>query len=202
MDRNCTGSRGRRAGRHAPRDPGRPRSDIYDVFVAAQTADYDVCVRGAWDRRLVDHPAGHLWSAVEAGPVLGPWTIALPRKEDHPLRSAQLTGRVATVTMAPPAHRRAEHLPPVTITGVLARELDPPADTDPIEWLLLTTVPVATFDDARTLVQWYPYRWRIERLRFLLKTGGSQVEKLQLETFDRLRGPLPPSPSGRGDYYG
>ncbi len=30
------------------------------------------------------------------------------------------------------------------------------------------------------------YRWRIERLHFALKSGGSQVERLQLETRERL----------------
>ena len=38
-------------------------SDVFDVFVDVQRTGYDVLV-GAWDRRLVDHPVGHLWAAV------------------------------------------------------------------------------------------------------------------------------------------
>ena len=30
-----------------------------------------------------------------------------------------------------------------------------------IEWLLLTTLPVATAEDAERMVTWYSYRWRI-----------------------------------------
>ncbi len=36
------------------------------------------------------------------------------------------------------------------------------------------------------MVTWYSYRWRIERLHFTLKTGGSHVEDLQLESRERL----------------
>ena len=32
----------------------------------------------------------------------------------------------------------------------------------------------------------YSYRWRIERLHFTRKSGGSQIERLQLETRERL----------------
>lgn len=37
------------------------------------------------------------------------------------------------------------------------------------------------------MVTWYSYRWRIERFHYTLKSGGSQVERLQLETADRLQ---------------
>ncbi len=40
--------------------------------------------------------------------------------------------------------------------------------------------------DARQGVQWYTYRWRIERFHFVLKTGGSNVETLQLQEYDRM----------------
>ena len=72
------------------------------------------------------------------------------------------------------------------MTVVLARELAPPAEIKPIEWLLITTLTVATAQDAERLVTWYSYRWRIERLHFTLKTGGSPVEDLQWESRDRL----------------
>ena len=51
--------------------------------------------------------------------------------------------------------------------------------------MLLTTLPVATFEEALQCLTWYTYRWRIERYHFILKSG-CQVEKLQLETRDRL----------------
>jgi len=54
-----------------------------------------------------------------------------------------------------------------------------------IEWLLLTTLAVSTFDEASQCMTWYSYRWRIERYHYILKSG-CRIEKLQLETKNRL----------------
>ena len=51
---------------------------------------------------------------------------------------------------------------------------------------LFTTMGVTTTADAERMVTWYSYRWRIECLHFTLKSGGSQVEDLQLESRERL----------------
>jgi hypothetical protein len=53
-----------------------------------------------------------------------------------------------------------------------------PDEMKPIEWLLVTTLAVTTEEDAERIVTWYSYRWRIERLHFTLKPGGSHVEDL------------------------
>ena len=105
-------------------------------------------------------------------------TITVPRKPGQREREATLELRAIMVQMARPAHRAATtpSAPPLTV--VLAREIAPPDEMKPIEWLLLTTLAVATTADAERLVTWYSYRWRIERLHFTLKTGGSQVEDL------------------------
>lgn len=165
---------------------GDREADIYDVFVDAQTASYDVLVRSARDRRLAD-PEGYLWAAVEATDILGTVEIAVPRKEGQPIRQATLTLQATTVDLQIPVDRKADNLGTPRVQIVLAQEINPPTGITPIRWILLTTLPVEHFLDAQRILRWYTYRWRIERLHFILKTGGSNVEKLQLETFDRLR---------------
>ena len=166
---------------------GDRESDIYDVFAQSEKAPYDLLIRSAQDRR-VEHSstATHLREAVESSPVLGTVVIDVPRKEGHPIRQATLTLQATTVRLQIPKGREKEGLGTPTVQVIMAKETDPPADTEPIVWVLCTTLPVTDFDDAVRLVQWYTYRWRIERFHFVLKTGGSNVEKLQLETFDRL----------------
>lgn len=83
------------------------------------------------------------------------------------------------VHIARPAHRSAKTTPTAPpITVVLAREFAPPDEGAPIEWLLLTTLPVTTAEAAARIVTWYRYRWRIERLHDPWKTGGSPIEDL------------------------
>lgn len=165
---------------------GDRESDIYDLFIASRTPQQHLLVRGAWDRKLKNPPELHLWAAAEAAPVIGTMTITVPRKPGQREREATLELRTTVVQMAPPAHRSATTpvAPPLTV--VLAREIAPPNEMKPIEWLLLTTLAVATAEDAERVVTWYSYRWRIERLHFTLKTGGSHVEDLQLESRARL----------------
>lgn len=45
----------------------------------------------------------------------------------------------------------------------------------PARWLLLTNAP-AELGDAATVARWYYFRWRIEGLHKLLKSGGWQLE--------------------------
>ncbi len=153
----------------------------------SEKAPYDLLIRGAQDR-CVEHAstATHLWAAVESSPMLGTVVIDVPRKEGHPIRQATLSLQATTVRLQIPKGREKEGLGTPTVQVIMAKEPNPPADTEPICWVLCTTLPVVDFDDAQRLVEWYTYRWRIERFHFVLKTGGSNVEKLQLETYDRL----------------
>jgi hypothetical protein len=64
---------------------------------------------------------------------------------------------------------------------VLERE----AKNAPIEWMLLTTVPVKSFADAQKRVEWYSGRWGIEVFHRTLKSG-CRIKDRQLETADRL----------------
>ena len=85
-----------------------------------------------------------------------------PRRGAQPAREATLALRFGPLTRCPPRHRQAEGLPAAVLWAVQVREVDPPAEVKPIEWLLLTTVAVRTVDDARERVAWYACRWGIE----------------------------------------
>ena len=110
----------------------------------------------------------------------------MPRKEGQPIRQATLTLQATTVALQIPVDRKADNLGTPRVQIVLAQEINPPTGITPIRWILLTTLPVENFLDAQRILRWYTYRWRIERLHFTLKTGGSHVEDLQLETRERL----------------
>jgi hypothetical protein len=155
---------------------------VFDVFSHAVDTGRDILIRAAWHRRLVE-PGGDLWATTAAQPVLGPLTVAVPRHDDAPTRTARVTLRRARVTLRPPPHRRAEHLAAPTVTAVWVREETPPEETSPIEWMLLTTLPVEDLAAADTVVRYYTYRWRIERYHDVLKSG-CHIDDLPLATFD------------------
>ena len=93
--------------------------------------------------------------------------------------------RAIEVTLKAPARKGAK-LETVKIGVVLAREKNPPAGQDPIEWVLLTSLPVNDFAAAQKTISLYLARWDIEVFHRVLKTG-CRVEKLQLMEAERIK---------------
>lgn len=58
-------------------------------------------------------------------------------------------------------------------------------DITPIEWMLYTTVPIRTFEEAKQGVEWYSGRWGIEVYHRTLKSG-CRIKDRQLGSADRL----------------
>jgi hypothetical protein len=93
--------------------------------------------------------------------------------------------RIAQVTLNSPKHRKAENLPEVTVWAIHTREVNPEKPDKPVEWLLLTTMPIHTFEEAKAMIQHYAVRWNIEIFHRVLKS--LEVEESQLKNFKRLR---------------
>lgn len=106
------------------------------------------------------------------------------RHQPRQSRTTQVEVRATTVTLQPP--RRPDRvLPPMTVNVVLVREIDPPADDVPVEWLLLTTLPIDNAEQVREIVQYYTVRFLIEVFFRVLKSG-CRVEARRFEHLDRL----------------
>jgi hypothetical protein len=68
---------------------------------------------------------------------------------------------------------------------VLATEINAPEGIKPIEWFLLTSLPINKNEQALRVIEWYLCRWQIEVFFRILKSG-CRVEELQLQTRHRL----------------
>ena len=163
---------------------GDREADVYDFLALERPPGVDVLIRAAWDR-CVSTPERYVWVTLEAQPVVSDLLIDVPRRGVQPARQAVLSLRYCRLTLAPPHHRKREGLPAVALWAVLVREREPPLDTEPIEWLLLTTVAVGSVEDAVERVQWYSCRWGIEVWHRILKSG-CRLEARQFATVERL----------------
>lgn len=160
-------------------------SDIYDYFVRAQELDNQaVLIRGAWNRCIEDDQ-NYLWEYIENLDDAGTLSVEIPRKPSQAVRTAELSIRYGHVVLKPPKHRAKEHLPTVDIDVVLAREDNPPSGIEAVEWLLLTTVSVNSFDDAIERIHWYACRPTIETYHKVLKSG-CKIETRQIEAAESL----------------
>jgi hypothetical protein len=159
--------------------------DLYDLFVEApcpeQGADWLVRVQHA-DRHLVDGRT--LRQALDAAPVLAQISFERPPAKGRPARTVHQQLKAVRVTLKPPA-RPDRTLAEVTVTALLATEPNPPAGEDPLDWLLLTNLPIDTPEQATEKLAWYLCRWQVE-VYFKVLKSGCRVEQLQLETRERL----------------
>ena len=159
--------------------------DIYDLFVEApcpeRGADWLVRVQHS-ERMLAD--GRKLRAVLDAAPVLSEISFERPPAKGRRARTVHQQIKAVRVTLKPPP-RPDRTLAEVTVTALLATEPHPPAGEDPLEWLLLTNLPVETAEQAAETLSWYLCRWQIE-LYFKVLKSGCRVEQLQLETRERL----------------
>ena len=72
------------------------------------------------------------------------------------------------------------------MTLVEAREINPPANQEPLHWRLLTSLEVGDAEAACEIVRLYRLRWRIEEVFRALKSDGMRLEETQMHEAQRL----------------
>lgn len=165
---------------------GDREADIFDLFAHIRKHEGDLLIRVEHNRK-VDHELMYLVPTLEQAPILGETTIDIHRHPNAPIRQAHLQVRGTTVSLQVPRHHLSpQSCEPVVLNVLLVEESTPPEGTEPIRWLLATTLPIETFEQAWQCVFWYSLRWRIERFHYTLKSG-CKIEQLQLETAERLK---------------
>lgn len=119
----------------------------------------------------------------------GSYTLSLRARPNQPAREAQLEVRVGQVKIPRPQHvspwvKKLEQ-GPIAMNVIEVIEENAPKGVAPIRWVLLTSLPVVTFDAAYTIIGYYELRWLVEEYHKALKTG-CRTESRQLKTASRL----------------
>ncbi len=163
---------------------GDREADVYELFELAlkDSTGPKLLIRAEQDRLLAEDQ-GQLWDKMEQQKVAGIQELQVPRQKNCPARLAHLEVRFAEVTLKSPKNKKRR--PDVTLWAVWAREIEVPAQGERIEWMLLSTCSVSTFDEALEKLAWYTVRWGIEVYHRTLKSG-CKIEERQLGTADRL----------------
>jgi len=159
--------------------------DFYEFYASAVASDYKVLVRLVHNRNIQDHQKS--LDYIKTISPCGTIDTIIPRDTRRGIKSRKVTLEISftSITFKKPDKRSEVHLPSeITATAIHVKEQEPPKGIEAIEWFLLTTESVNTFDDAVRIIQYYVQRWKIERFHYVLKEG-CQVEKVQERTFER-----------------
>lgn len=170
--------------------------DIYECLQAGVVGAADYIVRGCQDRALLEEECPLLLQTLACKAALGKMKIRVSkrnastgdetkkRKQPREGRIAKVTIRAATVLLRGPA-RPGMKLPDIYVNAILVKEENPPAGEEPIEWLLLTSLPIETFAEVTKVLDYYCCRWEIE-IYFRVLKSGCKIEELQFERQDRF----------------
>lgn len=154
-------------------------SDIYELFFVGEEEKSDLLLRSTYDRKLDSND--YLWQHLDNTTSIAEVEIKIP--EAHTTKRVEITVSIKfkRVTILRPARSKSKR-ESVELTAILLQQVSPKEDwqQEIVEWRLLTSLEVLNLADALQCVEWYCYRWLIERFHFVLKSG-TEIEKLQLE---------------------
>lgn len=148
-------------------------------------------VRSCSTRKIVcghdeNGPKSELKAYAQALPGTGTHEVSVSAKPGCAARTATVSVAFAPILALPPHVRRGEYeKKPLRLWVVIVREIDPPKGSEPLEWILLTNVAVATEAEAWERVDWYKCRWVLEEYHKAKKTGCA-IEHMQFTTSQAL----------------
>ena len=123
-------------------------ADVFEHLERVRDSGWDAVVRAAQDRRLVT--AGRSLTALRTARAMGASTVLT--------RQGEVVVCVAwrDLELLPPRNGAAGRTP-IRVQGVRVWN-------GTLEWLLLTTRPVESLDQALEIIAWYTRRWIVEEL--------------------------------------
>jgi hypothetical protein len=172
--------------------------DNYDLLAQAVAQGYRFVIRARVLTRRVEGPDGDLDTlrtviAGARGKVKREVDLSVRKQPSAPrsshkkreARSAKLAFSATAVILRRPRYQDASLSEELKVNIVRVFEPNPPRGEDPVEWVLLTSEPIATKRDVVTIVDIYRARWLIEECNKALKTG-CRYEDRQFESRDAL----------------
>jgi len=141
--------------------------DMFEMFAEPRPPNSELLIRAGRNRRVAEAQK-YVFEAAQAAPLAGECKVLLRRRPERPARLCRLQVRL-------------RELQPQRVTAIWVQQVQAPSEEPPVQWLLLTTLPVPDLQAACQCVRYYTLRWLIERLHYTLKSG-CRLEDSQLRS--------------------
>lgn len=161
---------------------GDRESDIYELFCECESLGSKFVFRTCVDRRA-DNGDRTVHRVMDDQPVKGVHRVEVRDADGNP-RTAALELRYHRMRVCPPIGKEKRY-DDLELTVIHATERGPVRGREPIEWKLITNLPIRSRSDAIEKLEWYAMRWRIETFHKVMKSG-CRAEESKLRTADRL----------------
>lgn len=168
-------------------------SDIFEYMNLCVDHDCQFVVRGRWNRAVTANPgedqadeatqATALIDKIRSLPAnlsAPSYVVEVDATAKLPKRQAQIVMSWCSLDVHSPRHLTGDARRTLQINVIRAWEPDPPPGATPVEWILLTSLPISNADQVRQIIKYYEFRWIIEDFHMCLKTG-CHYESSQLD---------------------
>jgi hypothetical protein len=162
--------------------------DNQDILLALNGTGHDFTVRAAWDRLIeaTGEDEQRVRQRLAQGSSVGTYEVDIVGASYRAPRTANMVVRTAAVILTMRQRGKSEvRRLQVNIVWAL-EEGTTPAGQKALDWLLLTSRPIETFEKAYEVIDGYTQRWRIEEFHRAWKSSVCKVEDMQLRSAEAV----------------
>jgi IS4 transposase len=159
--------------------------EIYAEYESQREYKAEYVIRSSHNRTVYcDGKSSKLLKQLEESKILGEIEFEIEDRESGERRIIRQTVQAQQVTIK---SRYGADIPnqEAKLNAIYLKEINQPDGKTPINWCLLTSLPINTIEEIRTVVKYYLCRWEIE-LFFKTLKSGCKVEEKSLRSAERL----------------
>jgi len=167
-------------------------ADTFEFMEAVSLGGDHYCIRSKSNRKLDQSRARgsskvQLLDWARTLPTLGRFTVHVEANSDQKARETLVSVAASSLSLPAPRwvcglHSRKDQ----QVWVIHVKEIQPPRECTPLEWVLLTNVPTEGFEQACVRIDWYAKRPVVEEYHKAMKTGCG-VEEQQFTTLKALQ---------------
>ena len=174
---------------------GDREADMFELFHECLRLKQGFVIRSRINRRTQKNKyrTNKMWEFLDKLPSAGTTTIEIPGQRGRPARRADVEIKFKQITtplrenLRYGPHSKAHGMPnEISFFAIKLIEVNPPSETEKLDWILVTSEPIATLEEAIEKIEWYKLRWQIEIFFRILKSG-CKVESTRLASAERLQ---------------
>jgi len=160
--------------------------DFYELYAEAIALEEDFIVRAVQDRKTATNTK--VLTQLRTMTPTGVATIDIPRNSHKGTLPRQATVNISHIraTIKKPTTIHNENIPSeLTLNFVRIAEINAPGNSEAIEWVIATNLPINSHEDVMDIANKYTQRWKIERFHYVLKSGLG-AEKIQQREYEKV----------------
>lgn len=162
-------------------------ADLFPFFRACQATQTHFLVRAAQNRRAQEQEEEitYVLTSARSWPSQDVHPFEVKARHGRAARQTQLHLAYGPMTLLPPRYEPRAGPETIQVWVIRVWEEQAPEGEEPLEWVLLTSVPTTTWAGAWERVDWYADRWLVEDYHQCLKSG-CRIEQRQLQDVENL----------------